>query len=64
MNKEQIIKDLKLFLIMTICAIAFTALVKDWWLNQNLNWVEEIIRWSLFSVVMTFIINHTRLINK
>lgn len=64
MNKEQIIKDLKVFLVMTICAIVFTALVKDWWLNQNLNWVEEIIHWSLFSVVMTFIINHTRLINK
>ena len=48
MNKEQIIKDLKVFLVMTICAIVFTALVKDWWLNQNLNWVEEIIHWSLF----------------
>jgi hypothetical protein len=64
MNKEQLIKDLKVFLIMTICAMVFTALVKDWWLNYDINWIEEIIHWSLFSIVMTFIINHTRLINK
>ena len=64
MNKEQLIKDLKVFLIMTICAMVFTALVKDWWLNYDINWIEEIIHWSLFSIVITFIINHTRLINK
>ena len=61
--KKLLIKDLKLFLMMVVFAIAFTALVKDWWLNYHINWVEEIIHWSLFSVVMTFIINHTRLIN-
>ena len=60
--KEKLIKDLKLFLIMTICAIVFTALVRGLLLNHVINWVEEIIRWSGSSIVMTFIINHTRLI--
>ena len=62
MNKEQLIKDLKVFLVMIICAIVFTALVKDWWLNFDINWVGEIIFWSASSIVMTIIINHTRLI--
>ena len=60
--KEKLINDLKVFLIMTICAIVFTALVRGWLLNHDINWVEEIIRWSASSIVMTFIINHTRLI--
>ncbi len=64
MTKEQFIKDLKVFLFMAVFALVFNALVKGMWLDYDMNWVEEAIHWSLFSVVMTFIINHTRLLGK
>ena len=64
MNKEQLIGDLKVFLVMVILALVFNALIKGLWLNLDLNWVEETIHWVLFSAVMTFLMNHTRLLGK
>jgi len=64
MTKAIFIKDLKLFLFMTILAFAFNALVKGAWLDDDMNWAEETIHWSLFSAVMTFLINHTHLFDK
>ena len=61
MNKAQIEKDLKVFLFMAILALVFNALVKGMWLNYDMNWGEETIHWLLFSVVMTFLMNHTHL---
>jgi hypothetical protein len=49
---------------MTILAFAFNALVKGMWLDYDMNWAEETIHWSLFSAVMTFLINHTHLFDK
>ena len=64
MTKEQFIKDLKLFLFMSVFALVSNVLVKGLWLNYDLNWAEETIHWVLFSAVMTFLMNHTRLLSK
>ena len=64
MNKELFKKDLKLFLFMVILALVFNALIKGMCLNHDMNWVEETIHWSLFAVVMTFLMNHTHWFDK